>query len=190
MEFITLLLLAFGLSMDAFAVSVSDGMCYLGIKKRHVFMIAGTFGFFQAMMPVLGFFLGQTFSKAIVSFDHWVAFGLLALIGGHMIIEAIKELRNPKDECVTGVCSFKKVLVQGIATSIDALAVGVSLALTNANIIWSALTIGVITFMCCIVGVLIGKRAGSILKGRSEIIGGLILIGLGIKILVEHVTNS
>lgn len=189
MQLFTLFLLAIGLSMDAFAVSVSNGMCYTGLKKRHILMIAGTFGFFQAFMPVLGYFLGQAFSQAIVLFDHWVAFGLLALIGGHMIIQAIKDLRNPKEECEIGVCSFKKVLIQGIATSIDALAVGVSLALTNTNILSAASIIGLITFICCVIGVSIGKKAGTLLKGRSEIIGGLILIGIGLKILIEHLAQ-
>jgi len=187
MQFFTLLLLAIGLSMDAFAVSVSNGMCYQGLKKKHMLMIAGTFGFFQAFMPFLGYFLGQTFSKAIVSFDHWIAFALLVLIGGHMILEAVKELRFPAQECKVDVCSFKKVFIQGIATSIDALAVGVSLALIpDTNILWASFIIGIVTFLCCIIGVSIGKKAGAFLKGRSEIIGGLILIGIGTKILLEH----
>jgi len=190
MQFITLLLLAIGLSMDAFAVSVTNGMCYQGLKKKHVMMIAGTFGFFQAFMPVLGFFLGQTFSGAIVSFDHWVAFALLFIIGAHMIVEAVRELRHPSNECKVDVCSFKKVFIQGIATSIDALAVGVSLALIpDTDIFWAALIIGIVTFLCSFIGVTIGKKAGAFLKGRSEIIGGLILIGIGVKIVVEHITT-
>lgn len=191
MQWFTLLLLAVGLSMDAFAVSVSNGMCYQGIKKKHTFMIAGTFGGFQALMPILGFFLGQTFSRAIVKFDHWVAFGLLFAIGGHMIVEAIQEMRHPKKECSAQVCSFRKILIQGVATSIDALAVGVSLALIpDTSIFLSALFIGAVTFLCSFVGVRIGKSAGRFLQGRAEILGGLILIGIGIKILVEHLIQA
>ena len=187
MQFVTLYLLAIGLAMDAFAVSISNGMCYQGLKKRQMFMISGIFGFFQAFMPLLGYFLGNVFSKAIVAFDHWVAFALLALIGGHMILEAVRDLRHPAEECKVAVCSFRKVLIQGIATSIDALAVGVSLALLpDTNILVAALTIGTVTFLCSFIGVSIGRKAGRFLKGRSEIIGGLILIGIGIKILVEH----
>lgn len=188
MEQITLILLAIGLSMDAFAVSVSDGMCYQGLKKRQAFLIAGTFGFFQALMPVIGFFLGKTFSHAITTIDHWVAFGLLSLIGGHMLAEAVRDLRNPEKECKIEVCSYKSIFIQGIATSIDALAVGVSLALTGTDILFAALVIGLITFLCCIVGVLIGKKAGALLEGKAEIIGGIILIGIGLKILIEHLT--
>ncbi len=191
MQWFTLLLLAVGLSMDAFAVSVTNGMCYQGLAKKHMLTMAGTFGGFQALMPILGFFLGQTFRQAIVHFDHWVAFGLLFVIGAHMIVEAIREMRHPVRECETQVCSYKKILIQGVATSIDALAVGVSLAMIpDTSIFLSALFIGVVTFLCCLVGVRIGKSAGRFLQGRAEIVGGLILIGIGIKILVEHLLQA
>jgi putative Mn2+ efflux pump MntP len=187
MQLLTLFLLALGLSMDAFAVSVSNGLCYQGLQKKHIFAMAGTFGFFQAFMPLVGYFLGQMFRNAIVAFDHWVAFGLLALIGGHMILEAVKEIRHPALSCKTEFCSYKKIFIQGIATSIDALAVGVSLAIIpDTNIWWAAFIIGTTTFLCSLVGVKLGRKAGNFLKGRSEIAGGLILVGIGIKILVEH----
>ena len=186
MELATLFLLAIGLSMDAFAVSVTNGMCYQGLKKRHAVLIAGTFGFFQALMPVIGFYLGRTFSNAIESFDHWIAFGLLFLIGAHMILEAIRDLRNPDKRCVNEIVSYKRIFIQGIATSIDALAVGVSFALIDADIFLSTAIIGLVTFIVCLVGVFAGRNAGRFLKGKSEITGGLILIGIGLKIFLDH----
>ncbi|MHB1484611.1 MAG: manganese efflux pump MntP [Saccharofermentanales bacterium] len=189
MELTTLFLLAIGLSMDAFAVSVTNGMCYQGLKKRHAFLIAGTFGFFQALMPLIGYFFGQTFNQAIESFDHWIAFGLLTLIGGHMIFEAIRDFRSPDKSCKNELISYNKIFIQGIATSIDALAVGVSFALIDTDILQAVAVIGLITFFVCITGVLIGKKTGRYLKGRSEIAGGLILIGIGLKILIDHLIN-
>ncbi len=190
MEFFTLLILAFGLSMDAFAVSVSNGLCYNGLNKTDVIKIAGTFGFFQAAMPLIGFFLGTTFSDLISSADHWVALILLSVIGIHMIYEAIKTLRDPEIECSLKTCTYKSLLTQGIATSIDALAVGISFAVLQINIYAAVLFIGVVTFIVSVIGVVLGKRLGARISGRAEIIGGLILIGIGLKIFLEHIISQ
>jgi len=185
MDFITLLLLSVGLAMDAFAVSISNGICFQKIGKKEVFLTAFMFGLFQGIMPVLGFFAGQTFSIYIEKIDHWIALALLSFIGGKMVYEAVKEMRN-KEKAVCELFSFKLLFIQAIATSIDALAIGVSFAAMRVEI-WSASgAIALITFICCIIGVLIGKKFGEILKQRAEIFGGSLLILLGAKIFFEH----
>jgi putative Mn2+ efflux pump MntP len=187
MDFLTLVLIALGLSADAFAVSVTNGMCSSHITKKNAFYTALTFGLFQAAMPVLGFFLGCTFSEFISRFQHWVALFLLGFIGINMIAEAIKERRNPEDACtVKNVFTVKNLILQGIATSIDALAVGVGFAVMDINIFWAALLIGVITFFCCTVGVFIGRKFGALLGLRARFIGGILLLIIGIRIFIEH----
>lgn len=186
MDIITLLFLGIGLSMDAFAVSISNGMCYTNIDKKRAIFTSFCFGFFQAAMPIIGFFAGRIFQGAIQAADHWIALILLAFIGGKMIVDAIHELRHP-DECVCAKpIQLKTILLQAIATSIDALAVGISLALMRVNIISAASIIGIITFICCMIGAFIGKKFGSLLKEKAEILGGIILIGIGLKIFIEH----
>lgn len=185
MEIFTLVLIALALAMDAFAVSVSNGMCYEGLKKRDILKIAMTFGLFQALMPVMGFFLGQTFAGFISKIDHWVAFILLFIVGAHMIIEAIKQFRDKTETCKVAVCTNKSILVQGVATSIDAFAVGVGFALIEMNILLAAILIGTITFACSLIGIWLGRKVKSFVSEYAEIIGGLILIGIGTKILVE-----
>ena len=185
MGFLALLLLAVGLSMDAFAVSICKGLSMkkAGLKEG---CICGTwFGGFQALMPLIGFFLGTLFADAIVSFDHWVAFGLLAIIG----INMLKEAFSKEEECESCGCdlSFKNMLVMAIATSIDALAVGISLAMAGDVNIWVAvLLIGVTTFILSGVGVKIGNVFGSRFEQKAQMAGGIILILLGLKILLEH----
>jgi putative Mn2+ efflux pump MntP len=187
MDFITLILLALGLSADAFAVAVTNGMCSSKITKRHAFYTAITFGFFQALMPVLGFTLGRTFSDIVSRYQHWIALFLLGAIGINMLAEASKEWRNPEDACTTkSIFTPKNLIMQGIATSIDALAAGVSIAVLNINIFSAALTIGLITFLCCLVGVYIGKKFGSLLGLRARLIGGLVLISIGLKIFIQN----
>lgn len=180
-----LLLLAVGLSMDAFAVSICKG---LSMKKASLKAgaICGTwFGGFQALMPLIGFFLGALFADAIEAFDHWVAFGLLVIIGVNMLKEAFS--KGCECENQDADLSAKTMFVMAIATSIDALAVGISLAMAgDVNIFLAIGLIGVVTFAMCALGVKIGNVFGSRFEKKAQIAGGVILILLGIKILLEH----
>lgn len=186
MELGTLFFLAVGLAMDASAVSISNGLCYNNIRKKQIVLTALTFGIFQGLMPVIGFYVGSVFNQVVTSIDHWIALILLGFIGGSMIIESIKELKNPE------VCDTKKdftlktLLLQGIATSIDALAVGISFSVMQTDITIAALFIGVITFICCLIGAALGKKFGAYLKDGAKIFGGTILILIGLKIFLEH----
>ena len=184
MGFWELLLLAVGVSMDAFAVSVCKGlsMNQSGLKQSAI--CGAWFGGFQALMPLIGFFLGTLFAEAIEAFDHWVAFGLLAIIGINMLKEAFSK---EEEGCCGCDLSFKTMLVMAIATSIDALAVGISLAMAGDVNIWLAiLLIGFTTFSFSAVGVKIGNVFGSRFEQKAQIAGGVILILLGLKILLEH----
>ena len=184
MGFWELLLLAVGVSMDAFAVSVCKGLSMpkSGIKESAV--CGAWFGGFQALMPLIGFFLGTLFADAIVAFDHWVAFGLLAVIGINMLKEAFSK---EEEGCCGCDLSVKTMLVMAIATSVDALAVGISLAMAgNVNIWVSILLIGITTFAFSGLGVKIGNVFGSRFEKKAQIAGGAILILLGLKILLEH----
>lgn len=184
---LSLIFTSLGLSMDACAVSISNGMCFSNIRKKQILSTAFAFGFFQAFMPIIGYLVGSTFSNLIGFLDHWIALILLGFIGGKMIYEAIKELKNP-EACLTGDknLSFKTLLVQAIATSIDALAVGISFAIMKVNIIYAALSIGLITFCTSIIGSHLGKRFGEMFKQKAEMLGGTILVIIGIKIFLEH----
>ena len=186
MDFITLLLLALGLAADAFAVAVTNGICSHKITKKDAYKTAFIFGFFQALMPVLGFILGKTFSEIICLYQHWVALLLLGAIGINMLTEAYKDRKNPNEANITNVFTPKNLIMQGIATSIDALACGVSLAVMQINIFYSASLIGLITFFCCILGVYIGKKFGTLLGLRARLVGGCILLLIGLKIFIEN----
>ncbi len=188
MGFFTLLSTAFGLSMDAFAVSTSNAMTYKNITKKTALVTSLMFGFFQGLMPLIGFFVGSLFSKYIESVDHWIALLVLGFIGGKMIFDAICEMRNPETVKVENTLSFKMILVQALATSIDAMAVGISFAALEifGNIYISSFIITLTTFLCCLVAHLIGKKAGELLKEKAEILGGAILIFIGVKIFIEH----
>ena len=184
MGFWELLLLAIGVSMDAFAVSVCKGlsMSKSGLKESAI--CGAWFGGFQALMPLIGFFLGTLFAEAIEAFDHWIAFGLLAIIGANMLKEAFSK---EEEGCCGCDLSFKTMLVMAIATSIDALAVGISLAMAGDVNIWLAiLLIGLTTFSFSALGVKIGNAFGSRFEKKAQIAGGIILILLGLKILLEH----
>jgi len=184
MDLLTVFFIGLSLSMDAFAVSIADGMTIKNLRLHHTFLTAGVFGVFQAIMPIIGFYLASTFSDAISAFDHWIAFGLLLIIGGKMIYDAIKEMHE--EDPPERKFSVKKLLVEGVATSIDALAVGISFAVTKTPIFSSAGIIGITTFVCCTAGVFIGKKLGGWLKNKAAIAGGIVLIAIGIKILLEH----
>ncbi len=184
MNFLELCLIGVGLSMDAFAVSVCKGLKMPRINKGQLFLIALFFGGFQALMPLIGYFLGRQFEQYIVSFDHWVAFALLAFIGGKMIFEALKgeECEDCKDERF----SLRELIMMAVATSIDALAVGITFAFLQVNIWTSIFLIGVITFFLSAVGVFIGHRFGARYQSKAELLGGVILVLIGCKILLEH----
>ena len=187
MDLISLTLIAFSLSADAFAVAVTNGICSNKITKNNVLATAFTFGFFQGFMPMLGFVLGKTFSDFICRYQHYVALFLLAAIGINMIVEAIKEQRNPETVCHDrNVFSSKTLILQGIATSIDALAVGVSYAALQVNIFSASLLIAIVTFICCALGVYIGKRFGNLLGIRARLIGGLLLLLIGLRIFFDN----
>lgn len=190
----THVLIALGLSMDAFAVSVSNGICIPNLRHRHAFRAALVFGLFQAGMPILGWFLGSTFRTLIQTVDHWIAFGLLVAIGGKMIWESFETPENCECEagcqCAKGhnILTWPGLLVLAIATSIDALAVGLSYCLLGQSIWLPALMIGVITFGMSSLGCELGRRMGSHMGAWAERVGGLVLIGIGVKILIEHLT--
>lgn len=186
MNIAELLLIAVGLSADAFAVSVTNGMCMKNVKKGWTFLIALTFGVFQGIMPLLGYFLGSTVSSFITKYDGITALVLLSFVGGKMVFEGVSKHRHP-DEKKETLMTFSILMVQGIATSIDALAVGVSFAAVDVNIVFSALVICAVTFVFSLAAVLVGKKFGDLLNKKAEIVGGLILIGIGLKIFLEGV---
>lgn len=188
MSIIEIILTAIGLSMDAFAVSICKGLNVKGAQYKNILIIALFFGVFQAIMPLIGWMLGSQFENYIIQYDHWIAFFLLALIGSKMLWEALKEENNVEEEsCDTlKALDYKELLLLAIATSIDALAVGVTFAFLKVNIVFSVTVIGLITFALSIVGVIIGIRFGSKFKKGAEIVGGVILLLIGLKILLEH----
>lgn len=187
MGLLATLLTGFALAMDAFAVSVTKGMTLKKINFYIAAKIALFFGAFQGIMPFIGWFAGKRFESYIVSIDHWIAVILLSFIGLKMILEAYEENRSPE---LTVTCddylSNKELVILSIATSIDALAVGVTFAFLRINIIPICLSIGLITFGLCFLGVIIGKSLGSVFKNYAQIIGGVILILIGFNILNEH----
>jgi len=180
---ISIIFTAIGLAMDAFAVSLTIGLETAKEERHKVALKAGIyFGGFQALMPLVGWFLGVKFTKYIENIDHWIAFFLLMIIGGKMLIDSLKG----EDDSDIDVHSNKRFLILAIATSIDALAVGVSCAFLNINITTTISIIGIITFILSIIAVYIGKVFVSVLKDKAGIIGGLILILIGFQILIEH----
>ena len=182
-----LFLLAVGLSMDAFAVSICKGLCMKKATLRSQAICGAWFGGFQGLMPLIGFFLGTLFADAIEAFDHWVAFVLLAIIGINMIKEAFEKECDCCDASGEADLSVKTMFVMAVATSIDALAVGISLAMAGDVNIWLAIAlIGVTTFVLSAVGVKVGNLFGSRYEKKAQFCGGAILILLGLKILLEH----
>lgn len=193
MDLFTLILLAVGLSMDAFAVSICKGLAIKKLSFRHMLIIGAWFGCFQAIMPMIGYFLGIQFARFVNSFAPWIAFILLLLIGINMIRESFSKEEKEYEE--TSAIGFKTMLFMAIATSIDALAVGITFACVPVSIIQATallntilavIIIGITTFIISIVGVKIGNIFGSLYKNKAEFVGGVILILLGIKIIVEH----
>ena len=184
MGFLELFILAVGLSMDAFAVSVCKGLAMKKASRRAQLCCGAWFGGFQALMPLIGYFLGTLFLDAISAIDHWIAFGLLVLIGVNMLREA---MGSEEEEAADADLSVKTMFILAVATSIDALAVGISLAMAGVGSIWLAvLLIGVTTFVLSVIGVRVGNVFGSRYEKKAETVGGVILILLGVKILLEH----
>ncbi|MCI9331586.1 MAG: manganese efflux pump [Oscillibacter sp.] len=183
MDIFGLFLIAVGLSMDAFAVSVCKGLSVQRLQPRHYLLTGAWFGGFQALMPAIGYLLGSTFEQYIVSFDHWIAFILLAFIGGNMV----KESFSGDGECHDGSFSLRTMFLLAVATSIDALAVGITFALLpDVHILAAVSLIGVTTFLLSAVGLKVGNVFGLRYKARAELAGGVILILMGLKILLEH----
>lgn len=184
MSFWEILLLAIGVSMDAFAVSIGKGLTARRVSWREALKVGFWFGGFQALMPVIGYYLAFSFADLVTKVDHWIAFGLLLLIGGNMIREALEKDEAQKE--VDASFGFRTMLILAIATSIDALAVGISFAFLQAPLWSSIIIIGLTTFAFSVVGLLIGKKVGDRFHKGAEILGGLILIAIGVKILIEH----
>lgn len=182
MELFEIVAIGFGLAMDAFAVSVCKGLSMKKIDWKKGIIIALYFGAFQALMPVLGYFLGNTFSSLVQKIDHWIAFILLAVIGGNMIKESADDEKENRNDNV----DVKTMALLAIATSIDALAIGITFAFFEVNILLAIGIIGIITFTLSIIGVIIGNKFGDKFQNKAELAGGIILIIIGFKILLEH----
>ena len=186
MGILDLVITAIALSMDAFAVAISKGLSTKWVNLKHGLIVGAYFGGFQALMPLIGFFLANSFASYICSFDHWIAFTLLALIGGNMVREALSKEEEEMDDSF----AFRAMLPLAVATSIDALATGVTFSVTNTNI-WIAIAlIGVITFAFSAVGVKIGNIFGAKYRSKAEFVGGIVLVLMGTKILIEHLTGA
>lgn len=189
MSLIGIFLIGVGLSMDAFAVAITKGITMKKLSIKNIIKIAGFFGFFQALMPLIGWLVGVRFSVYVEKFDHWIAFILLVSIGGKMVYEAYKK----EDECAVAVVSekeevlhYKELLLLAIATSIDALAVGVSFAFLQVEIVKSIILIGTTTLIISFIGVVMGRKLGCLFQKKAEIFGGITLTLIGLKILLEH----
>ena len=183
MGIIEIIILSIGLAMDATAVSMTNGMNDTQIKIKKIVLIGLTFGIFQAIMPLIGYLFGTLFVEFVEQIDHWIALALLGFLGFQMLREGLS--KKDEEEKVKEL-GIKMLFIQGVATSIDALAVGISFASLGVNIVYAVLSIGVITTMLSIIGVLIGKKFGDLLNNKASILGGIILISIGIKIFIEH----
>jgi putative Mn2+ efflux pump MntP len=187
----SIVLIGLSLSMDAFAVSVGSGISIPGLKPLYALRASFFFGLFQFLMPVAGWFVGARLASLISAFDHWVVFGLLGFIGGKMILESLARAKGGAEKGENAdIRNMWALLGASVATSIDALAVGVSFSLLDQGIWLNALIIGVITFFCCFLGFEFGRRLGRLFEKWAGLAGGLALIGVGIKILVEHLVRG
>lgn len=183
MDIITLIGIGIGLSMDALAIAITNGAAIKHCQFKHAFLIAFAFGFAQFLMPLLGWSLGSAFLQALQAYDHWIAFFLLLAIGGKMLHESGQ--LNDNDE-FKSCMHIPTLIAMSVATSIDALAVGFSFACLKIQIVLPVIVIGLTTFTICLVGVYVGKAVGHFLEKKLEIVGGLVLIGIGLRILIEH----
>jgi len=183
---LTILAVALALAMDAFAVSIAAGLAIRDLTGRHVFRLAWHFGLFQALMPIVGWLAGRTVAARIAAVDHWVAFGLLAMIGGKMLQEGWRGGGEPRVAGSSDPTRGVRLVLLSIATSIDALAVGLSLALLRVSVWFPALIIGVVAAGVTVVGILFGHRLGARWERYAEVVGGLVLLAIGVQILVSH----
>lgn len=181
MDLITIVLIAVGLAMDAFAVSIAKGIVIDRQRKKTALLIASLFGGFQMLMPAIGWLVGLSFKEIIMGVDHWIAFGLLAFIGSKMIYDSTKKEKENKEDL-----KIHSILILAVATSIDALMVGLSFAFLQTSILEPILAIGLITFLLSLLGFYFGCGLGRVFGNRIKIVGGLILIAIGIRILIEH----
>ena len=184
-DLISILLVAVGLSADCFAVALSSGISSPNPSWGKILRVAVAFGIFQALMPVIGWFLGRTLIDFISSFDHWVAFGLLSLVGGKMLYESFRH--SDESAQVSDISRGWLLITMSVATSIDALAVGLSFALLNINLRLASPIIGIVALAITIVGFQLGRRAGRFMGKRAEMLGGLILLAIAIRILLSHI---
>ncbi len=187
LDLISVFIIAVGLSADCFAVAFSGCIAMKSVSRKQIIVASLSFGIFQALMPVLGWLAGQTVVHLIADYDHWLASALLAFIGGKMVWESF---RKEDDDCKTDITKPGSLLTLSIATSIDALAVGLTFAFLEVNIAVAAGVIGITAFMITILGFLLGKKAGKVLGKRAELIGGLILIAIALRILISHLLDA
>ncbi len=191
MNFLTVIGIAFGLSLDAFTVALTNSIVIKDLHFKHGFRMAVSFGFFQFVMPIIGWAAGMTFSSYIKRIDHWIAFALLAFVGGRMMWNGLpikrKETYHSDDE-KKDCRNLLTLFLLSIATSIDALAIGLSFAMISVEIVLPSIMIGVITFMVSMIGYGIGKKIGKIVRIELDILGGIVLLGIGVKILVDHLS--
>jgi len=192
-----ILLIAVSLSMDAFAVSVSSAACTKNLTRFHMIRASFAFGLFQFLMPLAGWFIGSSFSSYISSFDHWIAFALLAFVGGKMLIEVVQEWKESPDACPVDeeetkrdLSSKRIVLLLAIATSIDALAVGMSFSVIGRAALLPSVIIGFVTFIICLSGFFFGKKLGILFGRYAQLAGGIVLIGIGVRILLQHIIGK
>ncbi|MCL5438751.1 MAG: manganese efflux pump MntP family protein [Patescibacteria group bacterium] len=179
---LSLFFIAIGLSMDSFSLSIAGGAAVKSPKIHHVIRIAFFFGFFQAIMPLIGWFIGESLNKFIGPYDHWVAFFLLSSVGLKMIYNSVKNKNKKK----INLLDYKMLFLMSLATSIDALITGITLEFLKVPLLISVSVIGFVTFLLCFIGFWLGEKLSSVSEDKTEIIGGIILIGIGIKILIEH----
>jgi putative Mn2+ efflux pump MntP len=191
---LTSFLLGLALSMDALAVSISASICTDFIPRPLALRAAFFFGIFQFAMPLAGWLLGSTFRQFIQGYDHWIAFGLLAFVGGKMLWEGIRAripayCPDPDDVKDHGIMKIHSLVILALATSIDALAVGLSLSVLGSPILWPSVIIGLTTFVVCLLGIHFGKNLKRLFGDWADIVGGIVLVGIGVKILIEHLVN-
>lgn len=183
-DILSILLIAFGLAADCFAVAISSSIAMKNVSLIQILRASLSFGIFQALMPLLGWLAGRTVVDLVSGFDHWIAFALLAVIGGRMIWESIHSNNDCEKKDITkGIL----LLTLSVATSIDAFAIGLTFAFLEVNIVLASATIGVITFIISILGFLIGRKAGKLIGKQAEIVGGIVLIGIGLRVLLTHI---
>ena len=190
MSILEILLIGVGLSMDAAAVSVSNTLCLKKLRGRDIWLMCGAFALFQCLMPLAGYFGASIFKDYIMIYDHWIALLLLAFIGGKMVYETLRGEKDENEERKDFRLTVRLVLVQAIATSIDALAVGISFSALDVNILSSSLLIMATTFVICLAAIGAAHKIGQKLADKAELVGGLILIGIGLKIFIEHMITG